>query len=204
MRLSCMIAIAAAAAPLCVPADMPKGLFHGNMVSWEGSPAKGILLARSNAGILEGCGYDALSILQLSRQRISVAKLEPGDPVEIITDHKPGSPDCYIRMLQVIPPGPPPRSVNAVAQRTTFDLPRGDRTVSGVVIRCDSRSMTLRTRDGEQTLLLRKDTRYLGDGAQQDAGALAVNTRVFVRAGRNLEGGIEAYQVMWGEILGVQ
>ena len=90
-----------------------------------------------------------------------------------------------------------------MAQWTTFDLPRGDRTVSGVVIRCDARSVTLRTRDGEQTLLLRKDTRYLGDGAQQDAGALAVNTRVFVRAGRNLEGGVEAYQVMWGEILGV-
>jgi hypothetical protein len=27
---------------------------------------------------------------------------------------------------------------------------------------------------------------------------------VFVRAGRNLEGGIEAYQVVWGEIAGVQ
>jgi hypothetical protein len=33
---------------------------------------------------------------------------------------------------------------------------------------------------------------------------LTVNTRVFVRAGRNLEGGIEAYQVVWGEIAGVQ
>jgi hypothetical protein len=27
---------------------------------------------------------------------------------------------------------------------------------------------------------------------------------VFVRAGLNLDGGIEAYQVMWGEIVGVQ
>jgi len=26
---------------------------------------------------------------------------------------------------------------------------------------------------------------------------------VFVRAGQNLEGGVEAYQVMWGDILGV-
>jgi len=69
-----------------------------------------------------------------------------------------------------------------------------------VIVRRDSRTITLRTRDGEQTLLLRKDTRYLGDGAQQDAAAVLVNTRVFVRAGRNLEGGVEAYQVMWGEI----
>jgi len=205
MRLFRMIAIAVVTAPLCAPADMPKGLFHGQMVSWEGSPTKGILLARNTAGTVEGCGYDALSIVELSRQRITVAKLEPGDPVEIITDHKPGSRDCYIRMLEVVPPGPPPNRVTAVAaKRPAFELPRGDRTVSGVIIRRDARSMTLRTRDGEQTLLLRKDTRYLGDGAQQDAGALLVNTRVFVRAGPTLDGGVEAYQVMWGDILGVQ
>jgi hypothetical protein len=163
MRLFRMVAIALLAAPPCVPADMPKGLFHGQMVSWEGSPTKGVLLARTAAGIVEGCGYDALSILQLSRQRVTVAKLEAGDPLEIITDHKPG-----------------------------------------VIIRQDARSITLRTRAGEQTLLLRKDTRYLGDGARQDATAVLVNTRVFVRAGANLYGGIEAYQVMWGDIMEVQ
>jgi hypothetical protein len=204
MRLSRMLAMALATVPLCAPADMPKGLFRGHMVSWEGSPAKGVLQARSAAGAVQDCGFDSLSILELSRQRVTVAKLEPGDPVEIIADHKPGSRDCYIRMLQVIPPGPPVSRVNAVAKRPTFDLPRGDRTVSGVIIRRDARSITLRTREGEQTLLLRKDTRYLGDGAQQDSAALEVNTRVFVRAGQNLEGGIEAYQVMWGDILGVQ
>jgi hypothetical protein len=204
MRLFRMVAIALLAAPPCVPADMPKGLFHGQMVSWEGSPTKGVLLARTAAGIVEGCGYDALSILQLSRQRVTVAKLEAGDPLEIITDHKPGSRDCYIRMLQVVPPGPPPTRVTAaVAARPAFDLPHGDRTISGVIIRQDARSITLRTRAGEQTLLLRKDTRYLGDGARQDATAVLVNTRVFVRAGANLYGGIEAYQVMWGDILGV-
>jgi len=205
MRLLRMIAIAAVPASLCPAADMPRGMFHGQMVSWEGSPTKGVLLARTAAGIVEGCGYDALSILELSRQRVTVAKLEAGDPLEIITDHKPGSRDCYIRMLQVVPPGLPPTRVPAsVAARPAFDLPHGDRTFSGVIIRCDTRSITLRTREGEQTLLLRKDTRYLGDGAQQDAGALLVNTRVFVRAGPNLYGGIEAYQVMWGEIVEVQ
>ena len=202
MRHFRVVATALLAAPLCAPADMPRGMFHGQMVSWEGSPTKGVLLARSAAGIVEGCGYDALSILELSRQRITVAELEAGDPLEIITDHKPGSRDCYIRMLQVVPPAPSPTRVAAVAaKRPTVDLPQGDRTISGVVIRCDSRSLTIRTRDGERTVLLRKDTRYLGDGAQQDAAAVLVNTRVFVRAGPNLYGGVEAYQVMWGDIL---
>ncbi len=175
------------------------------MVSWEGSATRGILLASNSAGAIEGCGYDSMSYLELSRQRITVAKLEPGDPLEIITDHKPGSRDCYIRMLQVVPPAPSASRIKpVVVKRPTFDLPRGDRTISGVIIRRDARSMTLRTHEGEQTLLLRKDTRYLGDGAQQDASAAMVNTRVFIRAGQNLEGGIEAYQVMWGEIAGVQ
>src|ERR1700722_14042445 len=198
MRLPGMIVIAVLAAASCTPADMPKGLFHGRMVSWEGSLTKGVLLASNNAGAVEACGYDSLSYLELSRQRITVAKLEPGDPIEIITDHKPGSRDCYIRMLQVIPPAPPPSRAKPVAAvRPTFDLPHGDRTISGVIVRIDARSITVRTRDGEQTLLLRRDTRYLGDGAQQDAAAVLVNTRVFVRAGPNLDGGIEAYQVMW-------
>lgn len=204
MRVSTVIAVALAAAPLSVSADMAKGLFHGSMVSWEGSLTKGVLLARNSAGMVEGCGYDSLSYLELSRRRITVAKLEPGDPLEILTDHKPGSRDCYIRMLQVVPPGPPPGRVSPVVRRSTLEPPRGDRTVSGVIVRNNARSITLRTRDGEQTLLLRKDTRYLADGAPQDAAALTVNTRVFVRAGRNLEGGIEAYQVVWGEIAGVQ
>jgi hypothetical protein len=203
MRFFRMIAIALAVAPLCAPADMPRGLFHGHMVSWEGSLAQGVLLARNNEGTVQGCGFDSLSILELSRQRVTVAKLEAGDPLEILTDHKPGTRDCYIRMLQVIPPAPPPSRARPVAKRPTIDLPHGDRTVSGVIIRRDASSITVRTRDGEQTLLLRKDTRYLADGAQQDTSALAVNARVFVRAGPNLDGGIEAYQVMWGEIAGV-
>ncbi len=171
------------------------------MVSWEGSAMKGVLLASNTAGDVQGCGYDSLSYLSLSHQRITVAKLQPGDPLEIITDHKPGSRDCYIRMLQVIPPAPPPSRIKPAAKRPAIRPLNGDRTISGVVIRQDGKSMTLRTREGEQTLLLRKDTRYLADGAQQDSAALIVNTRVFVRAGPDLEGRIQAYQVMWGEIL---
>ena len=200
--------MALAAAPPGTPGDMAKGLFHGSMVSWEGSLTKGVLLARNRAGAVEGCGYDSLSYLELSRNRITVAKLEPGDPLEILTDHKPGSRDCYIRMLQVVPPGPPPSRVTTTPANTltrpSFERPRGDRTVSGVIIGNNGRSIRVRTREGERSLLLRKDTRYLGDGAPQDAAALTVNTRVFVRAGRNLEGGLEAYQVVWGEIAGVQ
>lgn len=206
MRLASILAAALITAFPGFPADMAKGLFRGSMVSWEGSLTKGVLLARNSAGTVEGCGYDSLSYLELSRRRITIAKLEPGDPLEILADHKPGSRDCYIRMLQVVPPGPPAgrATVSPALTRPAFERPRGDRTVSGVVIQSSPKSITLRTREGEQTLLLRKDTRYLADGAPQDAAGLTINTRVFVRAGRNLEGGLEAYQVVWGEIAGVR
>jgi hypothetical protein len=68
-------------------------------------------------------------------------------------------------------------------------------------MRVDPQLLTLRTRRGEQHLLLRQDTRYLGDGARVDLKSLQVNTRVFVRAGRNLDQEIEAYQVIWGSIV---
>jgi hypothetical protein len=61
--------------------------------------------------------------------------------------------------------------------------------------------LTLKTRAGDYTLLRRADTLYIAQGMHADPLSLRVNMRVFVRAGRNLEGAIEAYQVVWGEIL---
>jgi hypothetical protein len=50
MRILCAFTVALAAAPVGMSADMAKGLFHGSMVSWEGSLTKGVLLARNRAG----------------------------------------------------------------------------------------------------------------------------------------------------------
>ena len=55
--------------------------------------------------------------------------------------------------------------------------------------------------DGEKTILLRQDTRYVSEGHLVEAAELSPETRVFVRAGKNSNGQIEAYQVVWGEIL---
>ena len=54
---------------------------------------------------------------------------------------------------------------------------------------------------GEQTILLRQDTHYLAQGDTVDAAELKPNMRVFVKAGRTLYNEIEAYQVIWGQIL---
>jgi hypothetical protein len=193
------------AASLSTAADMPKGIFHGTMVSFEGSVNAGVLLARNANGDVYGCGYDANSYFEDNHHKTSAANLEPGDPLEILADHKPGSRVCYVRLVQVVQP-PPPRSprreVAAPAKLVVAPL-KGDQTVSGVVVRLDRGAVTLRTRSGEETLLLRADTLYQCNGLRADAATLAVNDRVSVREGRNADGQTVAYQVIWGNITNV-
>jgi hypothetical protein len=76
--------------------------------------------------------------------------------------------------------------------------------ISGLVVQRAPYTLTLKTRTGTATLLLRPDTRYVGAGLRVAADSLQINQRVFIRAGRNLEGDVEAYQVMWGEITSPQ
>jgi hypothetical protein len=194
---------ATALASLCSAADMPKGIFHGTMAGFDGTTKSGVLMARNKEGDVFNCGYDSLSYFQYQHEKIPVTKLETGDPLEILTDHKPGTTVCYVRFLEVVPPQPRRSPRRQEPPTRAVYQPKGDRTVAGVVIRLDRTSVTLRTRDGEETLLLRPDTRYFGDGLTLEATDLKVNTRVSVRAGPDLFGRIQAYQVAWGEMLDV-
>jgi hypothetical protein len=185
--------------------QMPKGYFRGTIVGYQGTAARGTLQVADEAGDVYECGYDAQSYLEMWRQRITVAKLEAGDTVRVLADNPPGSTACYVRLVEV---GPPPVVLTSrrVPERTRLARrteQRGDITVSGVVIRADENSLTLRTRDGDETVLLRRDTRYFGDGLDLGRDAVAVNLRVAVRAGRNLDGSLEAYQVSWGSLVTV-
>ncbi len=105
--------------------------------------------------------------------------------------------------VQVVPPPPPhsPRREVATPTQPLVTPLKGDRTVSGMVIRLDRGTVTLRTRFGEETLLLRADTLYQRDGLRLDAASLSVNDRVSVRTGRNLDGQAVAYQVIWGDLV---
>src|SRR5262249_48056835 len=153
------------------------------------------------------------SYMEREHHRISAASIGTGEPVEVLADHKPGSRACYARIVQVINPIEERaaaerarlRKAEAPAPRSSlFFTPRGDRTLAGMVVSMTAQLLTVRTRTGEISLHLRPDTRYLDEGIRTDPAALTVNTRVFVRAGRTIEGLIEAYQVMWGKILDVE
>jgi hypothetical protein len=95
--------------------------------------------------------------------------------------------------------------VNLRRSNTIIDqlYPRGNLTFSGVIIRMNPQMMVVRTRtEGEKTILLRQDTRYMDSGLPAEISMLAVNTRVSIRGGRNLDNELEAYQVIWGQIEG--
>jgi hypothetical protein len=217
LAISFSVSLAAQTTPSIAATDpgvkeMPSGIFRGPLLGWQGTSAAGDLTIRTNASGAPTdlmCHYDSHTYVARDRHRIAVSSLKAGEPLEVLADRRLGSSSCYARMVQVVDP----QAERLAAERAThpheqsaglrsvFFTPRGDRTLAGIVVRLTSRLLTLKTKTGETTLALRPDTRYLDDGVRADPADLRVNTHVFVRAGKTIEGVVEAYQVMWGEIL---
>jgi hypothetical protein len=195
------------AASLGAQEQAPSGLVRGVLEGWAGTPASGELQIRSAAGALWLCAYNDKTYIERERLRIAASSLKPGEPVEMITDRSGGP--CYARTVHVqmvSPPLPPAASLRARMRvsRTASEsiVPRGNLTLTGIVLRLSETSLLLRTRsEGQKTILVRQDTGFTASGRMVDISELAVNTRVSVRAGRNVEGDLEAYQVIWGDIL---
>jgi hypothetical protein len=150
--------------------------------------------------------YDRKTYVEREDQLIDVRRLQPGEKVEVVSDIVPGSLIRYARTVHVVADAPPRRARRPRSRIEEEPLfPRtGDLTYSGVVFRLTAERLILHTRDGEQSLNLRKDTRYFENGATVDANTLKPNVRVFVRAGKDLYGQVEAYQVIWGKILNIK
>ncbi len=193
--------------------SVPTGILKGDLLEWDGAESTGNLTVRAADHRVFRCSFDSLTYFERERQRAAISSMKAGDRVELVTDDSaPGSNKCYARTVHVLPPARPPipeylqRAFRA--RRTAFIdniAPRGSLVFAGLVMRRTSEAIWIRTRTkGEKTVLLRQDTRYLSGGSPVEAAALAVNTRVFVRAGRNLENDLEAFQVVWGDILKAQ
>ncbi len=200
MRLPVLLAIAGI---LQAQPPLPLGITRGKLVSV--TPTQ--LTIRNNAG-LAACNYDSRTWFERNFEMTRASKLLPGDPVEILADRKLGA--CYARTVQVTTNNPhlytpgvrPP--LRAFQSPTESFAPRGDFAFGGWVIHRDPSRVTVRTHAGEIQVVLRPDTRFSGDGLSLDASSLDINTHVFIRAGRNVDGDLEAYQIMWGELLGPQ
>jgi len=187
--------------------DGPMGIVRGDMVTWEGSPVSGLLTVSNTNGEFR-CGFDAKTWMERDGQRVAIGAFGPGDRVEIVADRKPGSKVCYARTVHAVDQpvarfGPGRRPLLKLGPSPTEAwAPRGDMTFAGVVTQLTPELLVLRTRsEPRQTLLLRSDTRFMSEGQRVERADLHVNTRVFVRAGRNLDNEVEVYQVIWGDIV---
>jgi hypothetical protein len=151
--------------------------------------------------------FDPKTYVERENRLVDIPRLEIGEKVEVLSDEGPASAVRYARTVHVILPAPPARPGSqrrSEADRDAVDRfgPTSTMSLSGVVISLGPERIVLHTREaGNQTVLLRRDTRFLANGEIVDLSALEPNMRVFIRAGRNLDGAIEAYQIIWGEIL---
>jgi hypothetical protein len=192
-----MLFLLAAAVSLRAQVEPPIGILKGEVVSVTAS----VFEMRGSDKVLYQCGYDFRTYFEKENQRIVGATLRSGETVEVVTDHQPGSNSCYARTVHVIDPTvrssrwrPNPRPTESFA-------PRGELEYAGLVVRQDNLLLVVKTRKGDVTLRKRSDTRYLAEGQKAGAAGVSINTRVFLRAGRNLDGELEVYQVIWGTMM---
>jgi hypothetical protein len=183
------VALLLLAAAVRAQQTMPVGILRGSLVAWQ----NGSLSVRQADGVVYDCSYDNHTLFQRNQWPIQSSELTGGEPVEVVSDRWPATRVCYVRMVSVVYASP--KSPRRRAPATEVWVPRGYLTYSGLVVKSEDSKITLRTRSGPKTLRLRPDTRY------SEASQPLLNKHVFVRAGRDLEGVLEAYQVMWGEIL---
>jgi hypothetical protein len=208
----CFAACAAAQTPL------PSGLVRGDLLEWEtAASGTGEFSIRTTGNQVYRFSFDSKTYFERSSERTTIDRLAKGDLLEVVSDKAPAGTVAYARTVHVVEREQPRRSLSAgryratrassgweTADRSVLDdiLPRGDLTFTGIVARVNADRLVLHTRrDGDKTLLVRQDTRFLDSGVQVDGSALKINTRVFVRGAKNFEGDLEAYQVVWGEIL---
>jgi hypothetical protein len=194
-------------AALAAQAPQSVALLSGVLLERDTQAAAGEFAVRAPDNQVFRYRFDAKTYVEREQLPSSVPRLQPGDKVQVISDEVPGTLLRYARTIHVLETPPPTRPISQGRLRVYRSLheraiPTGTLTYSGVIFRLNAERMVIHTRGaGDQTILLRQDTRYLENGDTVEPGVLQTNMRVFVRAGRTLFNEIEAYQVVWGQIL---
>jgi hypothetical protein len=217
MRIAGLSLLAAGlAAGQTVPAPQPAAaLIRGVLLERDPLAAEGEFSVRLADNRVFRYRFDRKTYVERENDLIDVARLRPGEKLEVVSDSIPGFVLRYARTIHVLEDPPPAPRLTASPQshyrayRSSEErertLPTGNLTYAGVVSRIAPDRLVLHTRDGgEQTLMVGKETRFVQDGALVAADTLKLNMRVFIRAGKDLYDQVQAYQVIWGSILAPQ
>lgn len=189
-----------------VAAPQTGALVSGVLLERDAQTASGQFSVRAADNQVFRYLFDPQTKVERDDVMIDVARLAPGDKLEVVSDRMPHADLRYAIAIHVLPSTPPrtPAAARYRAEARAEDrqIPVGTLFFSGVVSRLSGARVVLRLRDGvDQTILLLQGTRYVDGGKVVDAAALKPNMRVFVQAGKSLYDEVEAYQVVWGQIL---
>lgn len=206
MRLALLFFVAAASLS---SQALPTGFLRGVLVANESSSPGDQFLLQPEHGKVYRFRFDQRTWIEREKERIPGSALRVGELLEVVTDRDPKAmfEVHYARMVHVIEKRvvrpPPPAGVFRFYKHPTEEAwITPQLSFTGVISHLASGEFTLKTRlDGNKRVLLRPDTMFLQSGGQVETMALQQNLRVCVWAAKNREGELEAYQVMWGEIL---
>jgi len=198
-------------APLIASAQFPPPRLTGVLLERDSNAAAGEFAVRAQDNEVYRFQFNTRTSVDFDGLTSEVSRLTPGERVQVVSDEVSGSLLRYARAVYVLSPVVVPRlqladtRIRSAARPagSLLDriLPTGTLTYAGVVSRLNDQRLVLHTRAGEETLLIRRDTRYVDNGNTVEAAQLQPNMRVFIRAGKNLYEQVEAYQVIWGNIL---
>jgi hypothetical protein len=170
-------------------------VMRGVVVRKELSVRTGVLWVRAGDRLVK-FRFDTRTYVERDSRPIEGAQLQAGEEVEVVSDAVPGAAMRTAQSIHVLTP------TQVQRRRPPLETPRGDLTFSGLVLRLGNSRLVLHQRDNEDVeIALRPDTRYLDNGEAVAAQNLKPNMRVSVRAGKNVAGNVEAYQVVWGSML---
>jgi len=199
-----------AVSPLLGQNGPSTAVLRGQLLDRSGDGEKGEFAIRLDNSYVFRCFFDAKTHFEKDGAPAPLFRINAPDRLEVDADIDLEHFLCYARQVKVQSRQPSPLEQEALQRlkhprfRSLADLmfPRGNLLYGGVVLRVTHGALVVHTRkEGNRTFLLRGDTDFFAYGLIGDPSTLTVNTRVFIRAGKNFLNQLEAYQVIWGDIV---
>jgi uncharacterized protein (DUF2164 family) len=179
-------------------------LSRGVWQEWVGSESHGTFLFKTEDQT-HRCAFTSKTYFEREHKRTWVSKIDAGQQVEVLSERMAEGARCRALIVRVLTPKAlenPRYKWRTFQAAAEIVAPRGNVVMTGIVLEHDDYSLKLRTRDGVRHLItLREDTRFMGSGAAVARGELPAYQTIQVRAGKTYDNRVEAYSIVWGEIL---
>jgi hypothetical protein len=180
-------------------------LVRGVFEDWVGSSSHGTFRFLTGDKETYGCAFTSRTYFEREHRRTFITNIEKGQQLEVLSERIAEPPRCRALIVRVLTEKAlesPRYRQRPIYSPTESFAPRGDLVFTGVVSRLTEKSFVLRLRDGSRHLIqLRADTRFAGSGTPGDRTLIPSNRPVQVRAGKTFENEVEAYSIVWGEML---